>query len=71
MGREKNPNPTRRIHISITDKLAGLLEQLAELGIHGSTISEVAKYLVTRGVESAFKEGFLERPISLDKVQDG
>jgi hypothetical protein len=60
MSRKKNINDTSRIYIRASSQIAGHLESLANLGIHGNTASEVAKHLVQNEVERLVKEGFLK-----------
>ncbi len=67
MARSANANKTKRVNISVTNQLVGLLEMLAGQGVYGATASEVARYFVQTGVATAVREGFLSLP-SLEEV---
>ena len=41
----------KSIHIRASAEIVAYLEELAEIGIHGKTPSEVAKSLIGQGVE--------------------
>jgi hypothetical protein len=60
MGRPKNRHKTSRIYISPSAELAGYLNELARIGIHGKTKSEVANALISREIERLIKEGILK-----------
>lgn len=50
-----------RIVIDATPKMARYLDDLVETGLYGSTRSEVATRLVTRGLEVVIERGVVER----------
>jgi hypothetical protein len=60
MGRPKNRHKTSRIYISSSAELAGYLNELARIGIHGKTKSEVANALISREIERLVREGILK-----------
>ena len=62
VAREPNKTKPKRIQVSASVELANCLERLAELGIHGSTASEVAKHFVQNEVERLIREGFIDVP---------
>jgi hypothetical protein len=58
----RNPNDIEgaRIYISTSAEVKGYLQDLAEIGIHGKTKSEVAKTLVGYEIERLIREGVLQ-----------
>jgi hypothetical protein len=60
MPRRRNENDTSRISIRPSTEVAAYLDQLAEVGIHGKTRSEVARTLVGNEVERLVREGILQ-----------
>lgn len=48
-----------RLNIRSTPEVIGFLDQLAEIGIHGKTRSEVAKTLISNEIERLVREGIL------------
>jgi hypothetical protein len=56
MGRPQEDIKTSRIYISPSVELAGYLNELARIGIHGKTKSEVANALISREIERLVKE---------------
>lgn len=54
----KNDQGTR-INIRASKEVVGYLDDLAKIGIHGKTRTEVAKTLISNAVERLIKDGFL------------
>ena len=70
MPRRPNENKTVDIHVSASEEVAAYLKQLAKIGIHGKTPSEVAKFLIGAEVERLVREGILNlRRLATRKVQ--
>jgi glycine cleavage system aminomethyltransferase T len=65
---------THRLGVRFSTRVATYLEELARLGIHGTTAPEVAKKLVENEVERLVREGFLalpgEKPTPRSSVRD-
>ena len=57
---DKLENP--RVNIRTSPEIVGFLDQLAEIGIHGKTRSEVAKTLISNEVERLIREGMISLP---------
>ena len=49
-----------RINLTLTLAQKNYLDDLVNLGIHGRTVSEVARTLLSREIERLISEGFLE-----------
>ncbi len=49
-----------RINLTVSEQVSGYLEQLADLGIHGTKPTEVASALVSREIERLIREGLLK-----------
>lgn len=60
MARGANDNGTARIDIRPSEEVAAYLDQLAAIGIHGKTRSEVARTLVGYEIERLIREGILK-----------
>lgn len=60
MPKKPNPVESARVFIRPSKEVAAYLDELALLGIHGKTRSEVATALVGRGIERLIREGFLK-----------
>lgn len=58
MARRAN-DASSRISLRVSTEVAGYLEQLSKLGIHGKTPTEVAKTLIGYEVERLIREGIL------------
>jgi hypothetical protein len=56
----KKPKDGKRLNIRISSHLNRYLGDLADLGVHGSTRSDVARTLLTTEVERLIREGFLK-----------
>jgi hypothetical protein len=59
MARPKNSIESTKVAITIPKPVHARLERLARLGLHGSTPTEVAKYLVVRGLDDLMRSGVL------------
>jgi hypothetical protein len=53
---------TVRLGVRFSTRIAGYLDELADLGVHGTTAPEVARKLVENEIERLIKEGFLTLP---------
>jgi hypothetical protein len=60
MARGPNENGTVRIDIRTSEENGAYLDQLASLGIHGKTRSEVAKTLLGYEIERLVRDGLLK-----------
>lgn len=49
-----------RINLTVSAQIERYLNELANLGIHGSKPTEVANALLSREIERLVKEGFLK-----------
>ena len=61
MARERNKNESARLYIRPSAAVVSYLEELARLGVHGTTPSEVAKTLVGNEIERLMRDGVLDR----------
>lgn len=59
MRRGPNANETARVYIRPSGEVAAYLDQLAKIGIHGKTRSEVAKTLIGNEIERLIRERVL------------
>lgn len=59
MPRSPNENETSRISIRPSAEVGAYLDELAVIGIHGKTRSEVAKTLLGNEIERLVREGVL------------
>lgn len=59
MARRPNENESARLYIRPSVQVVRYLDQLARIGIHGTTRSEVAKTLVSMGIERLVREGLV------------
>lgn len=53
---------TTRLGVRFSLRIAEYLDQLASLGVHGTTAPEVARKLVENEIERLIREGFLKLP---------
>lgn len=51
-----------RINLTVSEQVDRYLQQLAELGVHGSKPTEVASALLSREIERLIRDGFLKLP---------
>jgi len=49
-----------RVYMTLTKEQYAYLEKLAKLGIHGKSVSEVSKSLISREIERLITEGFIK-----------
>ena len=49
-----------RLNLRVQSQLCEYLQELADLGIHGDTRSDVARTLLTYEVERLIRDGFLK-----------
>lgn len=61
MPREPNENESARLYIRPSANMRAYLEELARLGVHGTTASEVAKTLVGYEIERLMREDILDK----------
>jgi hypothetical protein len=61
-GRPRNEEPTRKVEPRLHPKAFAQLEKLAEIGTYGSTATDVARYLITRGLDDLIRAGVLKAP---------
>jgi hypothetical protein len=59
MPRKPNANKTTRLTVSLSSEVVAYLDELARIGIHGKTASEVAKTLIGNGIERLVKDGIV------------
>ena len=55
-----NSERADRVHLTLTKEQFKYLEQLATLGIHGKSVSEVSKNLISREIERLISDGFIK-----------
>lgn len=60
------PVDSTRLTISLPKRLRQAVSKLADIGIHGSSDSEVAKSLISRAVEDLISDGFFEKHRAID-----
>jgi hypothetical protein len=48
-----------RINLTVSQEVERYLEQLADIGIHGTKPTEVANALLSREIERLIRDGFL------------
>jgi hypothetical protein len=60
MPRRPNKTQTADIHVTASKEVEAYLEELAGIGIHGKTPSEVAKFLIGYGIERLIREGIIK-----------
>lgn len=61
MARTPNANESSRLYLRPSSEVEAYLEELARIGIHGKTKSEVAKTLVGNSVVELINAGFLDK----------
>jgi hypothetical protein len=50
------------VSVRTTPEIIQFLNRLAKIGIHGKTKTDVARYLISNGIERLAREGFLKLP---------
>lgn len=53
---------TVRLGVRFSSRIARYLDDLADLGVHGTTAPEVARKLVENEIERLIRDGFLKLP---------
>jgi hypothetical protein len=53
---------TTRMGVRFSNRIASYLDELAQLGVHGTTGPEVARKLVENEIERLIRDGFLKLP---------
>jgi hypothetical protein len=61
VGRPKNDEPTRKVEPRLPAAAYIQLESLVEIGTYGSNPTEVARYLIIRGLDDLLRSGMLKR----------
>jgi hypothetical protein len=56
----KKSKDGERLNLRISVQLNGYLLDLSDLGVHGTTRSDVARALLTNEIERLIREGFLK-----------
>ena len=62
MAREKSKNETTKVQATISQQMATYLDQLVDAGTYGNSPSEVARYLIQRGLDDLLRNGVIEKP---------
>ena len=70
MGKGTNNSGSERIYVRLTPELAADLKRLARLGLHGSSVSDVARHLIMVGVQRVFGDDEVERTITARNALD-
>jgi hypothetical protein len=60
-GRPRNDEPTRKVEPRLPAEAFNQLESLVEIGTYGSNPTEVARYLIIRGLDDLLRSGVLKR----------
>jgi hypothetical protein len=60
MPRKKLENPPKRIEIGLAVEVHDCLKTLSEIGGYGITPTEVARYLLQRGIDDLRRAGVLK-----------
>jgi hypothetical protein len=68
--RPKNPIPTERVQLSLSETTSSILEQLAVLGILGKTKTEIASRIVTDWIWNN-EDRLLRQGISIRHASEG
>jgi len=55
-----NSERAERVYLTLTKEQYMYLEKLAKLGIHGKSVSEVSKSLISREIERLISSGFIK-----------
>lgn len=62
MARTKNRSPSVKIYATVSEQATRYLDDLIEVGSYGGNRSEVAAYLIQRGIDDLLRTHVLERP---------
>jgi hypothetical protein len=57
----KEPTPTKRVQVSLSQETCKHLLALAKTGMFGSKETDVARSLIESGIRQAFRDGFFNR----------
>lgn len=60
MATPKRTPKTKRISVTLSAKNVSFLGALAELGVHGVTVPEVAKHFIQNEVERSIRKGLIK-----------
>ena len=55
-----NDQSTKRVNISVSQEAYRYLEQLADIGLHGTSATNVASRLVTDSILQLVREGIIQ-----------
>jgi hypothetical protein len=47
--------------LRLPEAVVAILDRLAEVGVHGTNRTEVARYLIIRGIDELKRDGYLGR----------
>jgi hypothetical protein len=61
VGRPRNDEPTRKVEPRLPSLAYTQLESLVEIGTYGSNPTEVARYLIIRGLDDLLRSGVLKQ----------
>jgi hypothetical protein len=59
-GRQKSRNTTTKVHPTISLQMADYISALIDIGSYGNSDSEVAAYLIQRGLDDLLRAGVLK-----------
>jgi len=60
MSRPKNNNDPEKVHPTLSRQMLNVLDQMKEMGLYGSNRSEVARYLIQRGIDDLMRTGIIK-----------
>jgi hypothetical protein len=63
-GRPARADSTEKVNPTLPANVVRCLDALAETGLYGSTKTEVAAYLIVRGVDDLVRAGTLRLPLA-------
>ena len=59
MARPKSQNETRKVHPTLSEQMLDFLDDLIAIGNYGNSRSEVARYLIQRGIDDLLRNNVL------------
>lgn len=62
MARPKNRNVTVKVYATVSEQTSRYLSDLIEIGSYGNNPSEVAAYLIQRGIDDLLRTHVLTKP---------
>ena len=62
----KRKAKTERLSVTLALPTLSYLADLAQVGIHGTSVTDVAKSLIEQGIRDAIKQNFLKPKASSD-----